>query len=84
MDEISEIENEKSDKKPVVYGFLPKFKGKKIIIRLVSGGQPIKGTIEAYNAYELLIQTTKGQILIFKHAIATIEVADEPKGYKSQ
>ena len=24
----------------------------------------------------------KGQLLVFKHAIATIEAVDEPKGYK--
>ena len=29
--------------------FIPKLKGKKVVIRLVSGGQPITGTIESYN-----------------------------------
>ena len=53
--------------------FIPKLRGKKLIIRLVSGGQPVTGTIEGYNPYEILLQTTKGQILVFKHAIATIE-----------
>jgi RNA chaperone Hfq len=62
--------------------FIPKLKGKKVIIRLVSGGQPVTGTIEGYNPYEILLQTAKGQLLIFKHAIATIEAVDEPKGYK--
>ena len=61
--------------------FIPKLKGKKVIIRLVSGGQPVTGTIEGYNSYEVLIQTAKGQLLIFKHAIATIEAVDEPKGF---
>ena len=59
--------------------FIPKLKGKKVIICLVSGGQPVTGAIEGYNPYEILIQTTKGPILVFKHAIATIEPADEPK-----
>ena len=63
--------------------FIPKLKGKKVIIRLISGGQPITGTIEGYNPYEILIQTAKGQLLVFKHAIATIEIVDEPKGYKA-
>ena len=63
--------------------FIPKLRGKKVIIRLISGGQPCTGTIEGYNAYEILIQTTKGQLLVFKHAIATIEIVDEPKGYKA-
>ena len=64
------------------YEFIPKLKGKKVVIRLVSGGQPVTGTIEGYNPYELLLQTVKGQLLVFKHAIATIEMIDEPQGYK--
>ena len=59
--------------------FIPKLRGKKVIIRLVSGGQPITGTVEGYNAYEILIKTAKGEILVFKHAIAVIEPADMPK-----
>ena len=61
--------------------FIPKLKGKKVTIRLVSGGQPVTGTIEGYNPYEILLQTAKGQLLVFKHAIATIEPVDEPKGF---
>jgi sRNA-binding regulator protein Hfq len=56
----------------------PKLRGKEVIIRLISGGQPITGTIEGYNPQEILIQTAKGQLLVFKHAIATIEIMDEP------
>jgi sRNA-binding regulator protein Hfq len=63
--------------------FIPKLKGKKVIIRLVSGGQPVTRTIEGYNPYEIHLQTAKGQLLVFKHAIATIEAVDEPKGYKA-
>jgi sRNA-binding regulator protein Hfq len=63
--------------------FIPKLKGKKVIIRLISGGQPITGTIEGYNPQELFIQTPKGQLLVFKHAIATIEIVDEPKGWRA-
>jgi len=59
--------------------FIPKLKGKKVIIRLVNGGQPITGILEGYNAYEILIQTAKEQILVFKHAIAVIEPVDMPK-----
>ena len=76
------------DEKPPVararssYEFIPQLKGKKVVIRLVSGGQPVTGTIEGYNPYELLLQTVKGQLLVFKHAIATIEMIDEPQGYK--
>jgi RNA chaperone Hfq len=62
--------------------FIPKLRDKKVIIRLISGGQPVTGTIEGYNPYEILLQTAKGQLLVFKHAISTIEMVDEPKGYK--
>jgi len=37
------------------------------------------GTLESYNPYELLMQTAKGQLLVFKHVIATIGPVDEPK-----
>jgi sRNA-binding regulator protein Hfq len=59
--------------------FIPKLRGKKVIIRLVSGGQPITGILEGYNPYEIFIQTVKGQVLVFKHAIAVIEPVDMPK-----
>ena len=62
-------------------GFIPDIKGKKVTIRLVSGGQPVTGTIEGYNPYEILLLTTKGELLVFKHAIASIEPVDEPKGF---
>jgi RNA chaperone Hfq len=61
--------------------FIPKLKGKKVVIRLVSGGQPVTGIIEGYNPYEILLQMAKGQLLVFKHAIATIEQVDEQKGF---
>ena len=63
--------------------FIPKLKGKKVTIRLISGGKPVTGTIEGYNPHEILIQTAKGQLLLFKHAIATIEIVDEPKEYRA-
>jgi RNA chaperone Hfq len=74
-------EEEKTTTKQGPLQFIPKLKGKKVIIRLVSGGQPVTGTIEGYNPYEILLQTAKGQLLVFKHAIATIEQVDEPKGF---
>jgi len=62
--------------------FIPALKGKKVIIHLTSGGQPVTGTVERYNPYEILLQTAKGKLLVFKHAIATIEQMDEPmKGF---
>jgi sRNA-binding regulator protein Hfq len=59
--------------------FIPKLKGKKVTIRLVSGGQSITGTLGGYGPYEIIVQTVKGPIVIFKHAIATIEPADAIK-----
>jgi RNA chaperone Hfq len=59
--------------------FIPKLRGKKVTIRLVTGGQPITGILEGYNAYEILIKTAKGQVLVFKHAIAVMEPVDQPK-----
>jgi len=63
----------KSAERQVPPQFIPKLKGKKVIIRLTSGGQPVTGTIEGYNPYEILLLTTKGELLVFKQAIATIE-----------
>ena len=62
--------------------FIPKFRGKKVIFRLISGGQPVIGTVEGFNSYEILLQTAKGELLVFKHAIATIEVTEEPRGFR--
>lgn len=75
-------EEEKSTAKQSTPQFIPKFKGKRVMVRLISGGQPVTGTIESFNSYEILLQTAKGELLVFKHAIATIEVLDEPRGYK--
>jgi len=66
-------EEEKTATKQGPPQFIPKLKGKRVTIRLISGGQPITGTLERYNPYEILIQTAKGQILVFKHSIATME-----------
>ena len=83
VNQTAEIQDTKSVAERHGPQFIPKLRGKKLVIRLVSGGQPITGTLEGYNPYEILIQTAKGQLLVFKHAIATIEIVDEPKGYKA-
>ena len=80
-------ENLTDEEKPVTkartsYEFIPKLKGKKVIMHLVSGGQPVTGTVEGYNLHEILLQTAKGQLLVFKHAIATIEIVDEPHSFR--
>ena len=78
-DQKAEIQDTKSMADRHGPQFIPKLRGKKLIICLVSGGQPITGTLEGYNPYEILIQSAKGQILVFKHAVATIEIVGEPK-----
>ncbi len=83
VNQTAEIQDTKSVAERHGPQFIPKLRGKKLVIRLVSGGQPITGTLEGYNPYEILIQTAKGQLLVFKHAIATVEIVDEPKGYKA-
>jgi sRNA-binding regulator protein Hfq len=68
-----------NDEKPIARHeppqLLPKFFGKKVTIRLVSGAQPITGLIKAHNPYEILVQTTKQEVIIPKRAIAVIELA---------
>ena len=76
---MTEEEKTKTSTKQTGPHFIPKLKGKKVVIRLVSGGQPVTGMVDGYNAYEILIKTTKGQVLVFKHAIAVIEPVDMPK-----
>jgi len=75
-------EDEKPTTKQLLPQFIPKFKVKKVVSRLLSGGQPVTGTIDSFNSYEILLLTAKGELLVFKHAIATIEIVDEPRGYK--
>ena len=55
---------------------LPKFLGKKVTIRLLSGVQPVTGVIKAHNPYEILVQTVKGEMIIPKRAISVIEMAN--------
>lgn len=68
-----------NDEKPIARHeppqLLPRFLGKKVTIRLVSGVQPITGLIKMNNPYEILVQTTKQEVIIPKRAIATIELA---------
>jgi sRNA-binding regulator protein Hfq len=52
------------------------------LTKLRHKASPVTGTLEGYNPQDPL-QTAKGQLLVFKHAIATIEIVDEPKGYRA-
>ena len=58
--------------------FLPKLLKRAIMIRMMDG-RPIKGVLEAYNAYELLLDLGQGKkLIVFKGAISTIEYEDKP------
>ena len=76
---MTEEEKTKTSTKQTGPHFIPKLRGKKVVIRLVFGGQPVTGIVEGYNAYEILIKTANGEILVFKHAIGIMEPVDLPK-----
>ena len=52
--------------------FLPKLLNQKVTLRLISG-QPVTGELIGFNAYELLLKTTKGPFLVFKGGILWVE-----------
>jgi host factor-I protein len=48
-------------------------------------GRPIKGVLEAYNAYELLLDLGNGKKqIIFKGAISSIDYEDKPPKEKKE
>jgi sRNA-binding regulator protein Hfq len=58
--------------------FLPKLLNRTIMIRMMDG-RPIKGVLEAFNAYELLIDLGhRKKMILFKGAVSTIEFEDKP------
>lgn len=64
--------------------FLPKLLNRSIMIRMMDG-RPIKGTLEAYNAYELLLDLGNGKKqIIFKGAVSTIDIEDKPPKEKPE
>jgi len=49
--------------------------GKKIIVRPIQG-QPVTGTLEGFNNYELKVLVSgKKEIIIFKHGVFSIEAS---------
>ncbi|KUK43414.1 MAG: Uncharacterized protein XD72_2222 [Methanothrix harundinacea] len=64
--------------------FLPKLLKRPIMIRMMDG-RPIKGVLEAYNAYEILLDLGQGRKqIIFKGAIASIDYEDKPEKGKPE
>ncbi len=59
--------------------FIPKLRGQKILIRLLDG-RPLNMVLEAYNNYELLFDCGRNKkMLVFKHAITSIEYENKEK-----
>jgi host factor-I protein len=79
----------KSDSEPEKKGggqpqFLPKLLNRSIMIRMMDG-RPIKGVLEAFNAYELLLDLGQGKkLIIFKGAISSIDYEDKPPKEKKE
>lgn len=81
---IEKIEDEKIEKaeakpkpqpkpRPGGPNFLNKLVGHKVLCRMVDG-RPVNAVLEAYNPYEILFDIGNGKkMLIFKHAVASIE-----------
>ena len=58
--------------------FLPKLLKRSVLIRMMDG-RPIKGVLEAFNAYELLLDLGHGKkMIVFKGAVSTIEYEEKP------
>ena len=79
----------KSDSEPEKKGggppqFLPKLLNRSIMIRMMDG-RPIKGVLETYNAYELLLDLGQGKkLIVFKGAISSIDYEDKPPKEKKE
>lgn len=79
----------KSDSEPGKKGggppqFLPKLLKRQIIIRMMDG-RPIKGVLEAFNAYELQLDLGRGKkLIVFKGAISSIDYEDKPPKEKKE
>lgn len=60
--------------------FIPKAVGQKVTIRLMDG-RPLIAKLESQNNYELLLDAGKGKkIIVFKHAIGTLEYEVQEEG----
>jgi hypothetical protein len=61
--------------------FFSQIIGKKITLRFIGGGQPVTGTLEKYNDQGLIVRCFgKGQLLVLKRNITTVEKADSSEG----
>ena len=73
MDTRGEGEEETKKETARPKQFIPKAVGQKVTIRLMDG-RPLIAKLESHNNYELLLDVGKGKkIIVFKHAISTLE-----------
>ncbi len=64
--------------------FLPKLLKRSIMIRMMDG-RPIKGVLEAFNNYELLLDLGQGKkLIVFKGAVSSIDYEDKPPKEKKE
>ncbi|WP_048144244.1 RNA chaperone Hfq [Methanothrix harundinacea] len=78
LDEKGEEEGKKDTAKPKQ--FIPRALGQKVTIRLLDG-RPLIAKLEAQNNYELLLDLGKGKkMIVFKHAIGTLEYEAQDEG----
>ena len=78
----SESKTEKKSSGPPQ--FLPKLLNRPIMIRMMDG-RPIKGVLEAFNAYELLLDLGhEKKMIVFKGAVSTIEYEEKPPKEKQE
>ncbi len=60
--------------------FIPRAVGQKVTIRLMDG-RPLIAKLESHNNYELLLDVGKGKkMIVFKHAIGTMEYEVQEEG----
>jgi RNA chaperone Hfq len=60
--------------------FIPRAVGQKVTIRLMDG-RPLIAKLESHNNYELLLDVGTGKtIIVFKHAISTMEYEAQEEG----
>mgnify|MGYP001165873293 FL=1 len=64
--------------------FLPKLLKRPIMIRMMDG-RPIKGVLEAFNNYELLLDLGQGKkLIVFKGAVSSIDYEGKPPKEKKE
>ena len=75
-----ETKKETGKETPKPKQFIPKAVGQKVTIRLMDG-RPLIAKLESHNNYELLLDVGKGKkIIVFKHAISTMEYEVQEEG----